>query len=78
MVAAINEWGGRVDASLGMISTAFTSMHEEVSKTQVVLGTTIQEAKAALDMMHEGFRQALNIGAAEQRSSVWPSSRTHA
>ena len=69
-VAGINEWGRKVDASLGMMSSAFSSMREEVLGTQVVLGSTIQEAKVALDMMHEGFRQALGISAAEQRSSV--------
>jgi hypothetical protein len=69
-VAGINEWGRKVDASLGMMSGAFSSMREEVLGTQVVLGSTIQEAKAALDMMHEGFRQALGISAAEQRNSV--------
>ena len=67
---SLNEWGRRVDASLGMMTGAFSALREEVLGTQTVLATTIHEAKVALNMMHEGFRQALSISAAEQRASV--------
>lgn len=69
-VARLNEWGARVDASLHMTSNAFSVLRDEVLGTQAVLGTTIREAKVALDLMHDGFRQALTISAAEQRASV--------
>ena len=68
--ARLNEWGSRVDASMELMSGAFSGMREEVLGTQVVLATTIHEAKAALNVMHEGFRQALGISATEQRTSV--------
>jgi hypothetical protein len=69
-VARLNEWGARVDASLHMTSNAFSVLRDEVLGTQAVLGTTIREAKVALDLMHDGFRQALTISAAEQLASV--------
>ena len=43
-VVSLNEWGRKVDASLGMLSGAFSSMREEVLGTQTILGATIQEA----------------------------------
>ena len=69
-IVRLNEWGSRVDASLGMMTGAFSALREEVLGTQTVLAATINEAKAALNLMHEGFRQALSISAAEQRASV--------
>ena len=60
-VANLNDWGRRVDASLGLMSGAFSGLRDEVVGTQVVLASTIQEAKAALNTMHEGFRRALDI-----------------
>ncbi len=69
-MARLNEWGARVDASLHMTSNAFSVLRDELLGTQAVLGTTIREAKVALDLMHDGFRQALTISAAEQRPSV--------
>ena len=69
-MARLNEWGTRVDASLLMMTGAFSAIREEVLGTQTVLAATINEAKAALNTMHEGFRQALSISAAEQRASV--------
>ena len=69
-MARLNEWGAKVDASLHMTSSAFSVLRDEVLGTQTVLGTTIREAKVALDLMHDGFRQALTISAAEQRASV--------
>ena len=70
MIDAINAWSARVDASLGMISGAFTDLRTEVLGTQAVLTTTIHEAKIALNVMHEGFKQALGTSAAEQRGAV--------
>ena len=70
MIDAINAWSARIDASLGMISGAFTDLRTEVMGTQAVLTTTIHEAKIALNGMHEGFSQALGISAAEQRGAV--------
>ncbi len=69
-MARLNERGATVDASLHMTSNVFSVMRDEVLGTQAVLGTTIPEAKVALDLMHDGFRQALTISAAEQRASV--------
>ena len=69
-VARLNEWGIRVDASLSMTSNAFSVLRDEVLGTQAVLGTTIREAKVALNLMHDGFKQALTVSAAEQRASV--------
>ena len=38
-----------------MMSGAFTTLRDEVLGTQNVLGATIQEAKVALNVMHDGF-----------------------
>ena len=69
-VANLNDWGRRVDASLGLMSGAFSGLRDEVVGTQVVLATTIQEAKVALNTMHEGFRRALDISGATQRTDI--------
>ena len=69
-VASLNEWGGRVEASLAMMTGAFSTLRDEVLGTQTVLGVTIQEAKVALNQMHDSFRRALGDSAADQRSSV--------
>ena len=53
-----------------MMSGAFTTLRDEVLGTQNVLGATIQEAKVALNVMHDGFKQALATSAAEQRHAV--------
>jgi hypothetical protein len=53
-----------------MMTGAFTTLRDEVQGTQSVLGVTIQEAKVALNTMHDGFRQALATSAAEQRHAV--------
>ena len=66
----MNEWGRRVDASLGLLSGAISDLRGEVVGTQVVLANTIQEAKVALGVMHEGFRQALDASGTSQRSAV--------
>ena len=70
LVTRMNEWGRRVDASLGLLMGSFSDLHGEVVSTQVVLATTIQEAKVALNVMHEGFRQALDVSGASQRTAV--------
>ena len=70
LVASINEWGRRVDASLGLLMGSFSDLRGEVVGTQVVLANTIQEAKTALTVMHEGFRQALDTSSASQRFAV--------
>ena len=62
LVANMNEWGRRVDASLGLLMSSLSDLRGEVVGTQVVLATTIQDAKVALTVMHEGFRQALPRG----------------
>ena len=53
-----------------MMSGAFTTLRDEVLGTQNVLGATIQEAKVALNVMHDGFKQALATSAAEQRHAA--------
>ena len=70
LVASMNDWGRRVDASLGLLSGAFSGLRDEVVGTQVVLATTIQEAKVALNVMHEGFRQALDVSGTTLCSAV--------
>ena len=59
MVEALSEWSKRVDASLVLMSVAFSDLRTEVMGTQVALVATVQEAKVALGGMHEGFRAAL-------------------
>ena len=44
LVTRMNEWGRRVDASLGLLMGSFSDLRGEVVSTQVVLATTIQEA----------------------------------
>ena len=61
-VDAMNEWARRVDASLGLMSGAFSDMRAEIVNTQAVLVATVQDAKVALGAMHEGFRAALETG----------------
>ena len=68
MVDALNEWSSRVDASLGLMSGAFSDLRAEVMGTQVALVTTVQEAKVALGAMHEGFRGALEAHSTTQRA----------
>ena len=70
MVARVNEWGRRVDASLELISNTLSALRSEVEGTQAVLVVTVQEAKTALGAMHEGFRMALDAHGAHQRSAV--------
>ena len=70
LVSGLNEWGRRVDASLGLLMNSFSDLRGEVLGTQAVLATTIQEAKVALNVMHDGFRQALDVNGAQQRSDV--------
>ena len=70
LVSSLNEWGRRVDASLGLLMSSFSDLRGEVFGTQAVLATTIQEAKVALNVMHEGFRQALDVNGAQQRFDV--------
>ena len=70
LVANMNEWGRRVDASLGLLMGSFSDLRGEVVGTQVVLATTIQEAKVALTVMHGGFRQALDVSGTSQHSAV--------
>lgn len=59
-----------MDASLGLLMNSFSDLRGEVLGTQAVLVTTIQEAKTALNVMHDGFRQALDVNGAQQRSDV--------
>ena len=63
LVDSLNDWCRRVDASLGLMSGAFSDLRTEVAGTQTVLVATIQEAKIALGAMHEGFRTALDAHA---------------
>jgi hypothetical protein len=67
-VDAMNEWARRVDASLGLMSGAFSDMRAEIVNTQAVLVATVQDAKVALGAMHEGFRAALETHGTTQRS----------
>ena len=69
-VASLNDWGRRVDASLGLMSTAFSGLRDEVVGTQTALVSTIQDAKVALNTMHEGFRMALDASGATQRADI--------
>ena len=67
LVDALNSWGRSVDASISLMSTAFSSLRDEVVGTQSALVGTIHEAKVTLGGMHEGFRMALEAqGAAQQ------------
>ena len=68
MVDALNGWSARVDASLGLMSGAFSDLRTEVVGTQGALVATVQEAKMALSAMHEGFRAALETQSATQRA----------
>jgi hypothetical protein len=67
-VDAMNEWSARVDASIGLMSGAFSDLRSEVMGTQVALMSTVQEAKVALGAMHEGFRAALETHSGTQRA----------
>ena len=69
-VARLNEWGGSMEASLKMLNGAFSTLRDEVLGTQNVLGVTIQEAKVALDTMHNDFRGALGASATDQRRDI--------
>ena len=67
-VDAMNEWSARVDASIGLMSGAFSDLRSEVMGSQVALMSTVQEAKVALGAMHEGFRAALETHSGTQRA----------
>ena len=68
MIDALNGWSARVDASLGLMSGAFSDLRTEVVGTQGALVAAVQEAKMALGTMHEGFRAALETHSATQRA----------
>ena len=55
----LNRWGRQVDASLGMMSSAFSTLRDEIAGTQAALLGTVHDAKLTLSGMHEGFRAAL-------------------
>ena len=69
-VARLNDWGSTVEASLAMMTGAFNTLRDEVLGTQTVLGVTLQEAKVALNVKHDRFKQALATSAAEQRHAI--------
>jgi len=60
VVHALNGWSRTVDASLGLMSTAFSDLRGELVGTQNALVATVRDAKATLTGMHEGFRAALD------------------
>ena len=70
LIEALNSWGRTVDASQGLMTTAFSTLRDEVVGTQSALLGTIQEAKVALGGMHEGFRMALETQGAGQRAAT--------
>ena len=76
-VDAMNQWSARVDASIGLMSGAFSDLRSEVMGTQVALMSTVQGAKVALGAMHEGFRAALETHSGTQRAITRPWSSTH-
>ena len=70
LIEALNNWGRTVDASVGLMSTAFSSLRDEVIGTQSVLLGTIHDGKTTLAGMHEGFRAALEAQGAGQRTAT--------
>ena len=52
------------------MSTAFSSMRDEIAGTQTMLLSTIHDAKTTLTGMHEGFRAALEAQGVSQRTAT--------
>ena len=66
----LRRWGLQVDASLHLMSGAFSTLRDEVAGTQAVLVATVHDAKLTLGGLHEGFRSALEAQGLSQRNAV--------